>query len=717
MKHHRTCSLCEALCGLELEVHDGAVTKIRGNPDDVFSHGHVCPKGVAMADLHTDPDRIRQPMRRTASGWEAMGWDAALDLVADRLHAVRSEHGRHAVGIYLGNPNVHHFGNLLANQLLVPALRTHNKFSATSTDQLPQMFAALHMFGHQLLLPIADLDRTQHLLVLGANPYASNGSILSAGNIRDRLAGIRTRGGRIVVVDPRRTATAEAADAHHFIRPGTDPLLMLAMLHVIFAEDLVAQGPWRTWTHGLDTLRQVVADVPPERVASTVGLSAGAIRTLARDLAAAPTAAVYGRFGICTQRFGGLAAWLTYALNLVTGNVDKPGGVMFTTPAADLVGFATRVGQRGHFDAWRSRVRDLPEFGGELPTATLAEEIDTPGEGQIRALVTIAGNPVLSAPNGKRLEPALEGLDFMVSLDMYRNETTRHAHVILPASSPLERDAYGLAMHALAVRNVARFAPALFSPQDGARDDADTMMALAQRLHARAGNRRGALTAAAARKLGTRRMLDLLIRMGPHGRGLNPLGKGLTLADIARHPHGLDLGPLRPCLPDRLATPDRRVDLAPAILVADVPRLLAALDAGELGGDGLRLIGRRDLRSNNSWMHNSARLVKGKARCTLRMHPSDAAARGLAEGDLASLTSRVGSVDVPVECTDRIMPGVVSLPHGWGHHRPGTQLTVASERPGESVNDVTDEQAVDQLTGTAVLGAVPVEVGPAGVPA
>jgi anaerobic selenocysteine-containing dehydrogenase len=602
---------------------------------------------------------------------------------------------------------VHNYGALLGGQVFARALRTRSLFSATSVDQLPHMLASLLMFGHQLLLPVPDIDRTDFLLVLGANPVASNGSLMTAPGVERRLAALRARGGRVVVVDPRRTETARVADQHLSIRPGTDAFLLLALLHVVLSENVVREGRVLQMCDRLDDLRVAAALVPPEAAAERTGIAAEAIRDLARSFAAAPSAVAYGRVGVSTQEFGGLCCWLINALNIVTGNLDRAGGAMFPRPAVDIVGIAGRLGQQGHFDRRRSRVRGLPEFGGELPASTMAEEIDTPGEGQIRALVTIAGNPVLSTPGGAQLARALGRLEFMVSVDIYLNETTRHAHLILPPVSPLERDHYDLVFHALAVRNTARYSPPLFAPPAGARDEWRILMDLTERLAAARG-RSGLLAGAgrkALRRLRPRGVLSLLLRAGPHGRGLRPFGRGLTLGRLERAPHGVDLGPLESCLPGRLFTPGRRIDLAPPRLQADIQRLVEAPPPG-----GLRLIGRRDLRSNNSWLHNSQRLVKGRDRCTLLMSPHDARARGLVDGQRVLVRSRVGEVVVAVEITDDIAPGVVCLPHGWGHGQEGTRLAVANAHAGASLNDLTDPQAVDELSGVAAFSGVPVTV-------
>jgi anaerobic selenocysteine-containing dehydrogenase len=695
------------MCGIAVEVDGGVVRSIRGDAEDVFSRGHICPKAVALKDLHEDADRLRRPMRRVGAQWREIGWDEALDEAATRLAAIQRAHGRSAVALYQGNPTVHNYGALLYSQLFARTLRTRSLFSATSVDQLPHMLASLLMLGHQLLLPVPDIDRTDHLLMLGANPLASNGSLMTAPGVERRLKDLRARGGRLVVVDPRRTETAAMADRHVPIRPGTDAFLLLAMVHTLFAEDRVRRSRVLDLCDGLEQVKAAAAGFPPEMAAARTGVPADTIRTLARELAEAPTAVAYGRVGVSTQEFGGLCCWLINVLNLLTGNFDRAGGAMFPLPAVDLIALADRLGQRGHFDRRRSRVRDLPEFGGELPAAVMAEEMETAGEGQVRALVTLCGNPVLSTPDGARLARAMDGLDFMVSIDLYLNETTRHAHLILPPPAPLERDHYDVVFHGLAVRNTAKYSPALFAPAGDARHDWQILLELSRRLDRAKGTASipKRLAHAALRRLGPRGVLALLLRFGPHGRGLKPFGRGLTLARLEKAPHGVDLGPLQPCLPGRLCTRDKRIALAPERVLADVARLAAAAVA-----DGLQLIGRRDLRSNNSWMHNSERLVKGRDRCTLMMSPQDATARGLCDGQRVRVRSRVDEVDVPLEVTDAMTPGVVCLPHGWGHGRAGTRLAVANAHAGASLNDLTDPLAVDALSGVAAFNGVAVEV-------
>jgi anaerobic selenocysteine-containing dehydrogenase len=704
--HYRACNLCEAICGIEIRVEDGRIVSIRGDREDSFSRGHICPKAVALQDIQDDPDRLRHPVRRTAAGdWERISWDAALDETAERIRGIQNNHGRDAIGVYLGNPNVHNWGSLLYGPPLLRSLRTINRFSATSVDQLPHHVAATLMFGHKLLLPVPDIDRTAYLLVLGANPVVSNGSMMTAPGFGKRLEELRHRGGRLVVIDPRRTETARIADRHHFIRPGSDALLLMALLHVILGEGLEAPGRLAEICDSLETVRGLAGDFSPERVARATGIASDEIRSIARDFAAASSAVCYGRMGVSTQAFGGLCQWLINVLNIITGNLDRPGGAMFTKPAVDLLA-STGRGQLGRR---KSRVRGLPEFGGELPVAALAEEILTEGPGRIRGLMTVAGNPVLSTPNGVQLERALNDLDFMVAIDFYLNETTRHCDIILPPTAALEHDHYDLVFNLLAVRNVTKYSPAVFPPGADARHDWQILAELNRRLGG------GPPTVRFKRwlnaMLGPRRTLDLGLRFGPYGTGLRPFGSGLSLKKLERAPHGLDLGALEPCLPGRLKTPERRIELGPSAYVNDLDRLRKTLD-GETAEDALLLIGRRQLRSNNSWMHNYARLMGGRGRCTLLMHPDDAAVRGLGDSQLVAVISTAGQIEAPLELSDEVMRGVVSLPHGWGHHRPGTQITTAQQHPGASLNDVTDDRTVDALSGNAVLSGVPVRIEP-----
>lgn len=731
---YRTCPLCEATCGLEIDVSDdGTVGKIRGDEQDVFSRGFLCPKGVSLRELHEDPDRVRRPLVKQADGsFAAVSWDEAFAEIDRRLAPILAEHGRDSVGVYLGNPSAHQLGAILYGRVLIKALGTKNIFSASTVDQYPKQAASALMFGSGASVPVPDLDRTDFLLVLGANPMASNGSLMTAPDVRGRLRAIRARGGKVVVVDPRRTRTAMEADEHLAIRPGTDALLLLALVHVLAQSGGVALGAAEGLVTGLDEVLELAAGFSPEDVAGACGVPAEAIRRLAASLAGADSAAVYGRIGTTTQRFGTVTSWLVDVVNCLTGNLDRPGGAMWTLPAAgspNCKGEPGR-GKGGRFGRWASRVRGLPEVFGELPVACLAEEIETPGDGQIRALVTIAGNPVVSTPNSARLAAAIDSLDLVVSLDIYVNETTSKADVVLPAVSPLERSHFDIALYGFAVRNVANYSAPVLPVAPDALDDWQTLLRLtgiatgqgpdadiggiddfvafegarrecADEFSPLAGRDPAEVVAELAPRVGPDRLLDLQLWAGPYG---------LRLSDLEAAPHGIDLGPLQPRLPDVLRTPDGRIALAPPALL-DAAEELHDL-VGAAGDGSLVLIGRRHLRSNNSWMHNLPVLVRGPQRCTLQVHPQDATRLGLADGGLATVSSRVGSVSAPVEVTDEVRPGVVSLPHGWGHTDPAAQMSVAASVAGTNSNVLADEELLEPITGTAVLNGIPVTVAP-----
>jgi len=711
MVHYRNCNLCEAICGIEITVDGDRRLNIRGDKDDPFSHGYICPKAVALQDIHYDNDRLKYPVRRTPRGWQRIGWDEAFDEVAHNLKRVNAQYGRNSIATYLGNPTVHNYGAILFAPGFLRSMRTRNKFSATSVDQLAHHLAAYLMFGHQLLLPVPDIDRTHFFLILGANPAVSNGSMMTAPGMARRLQEIRARGGNVILIDPRANETARLVDRHLFIRPGTDVLLLLALLNVVFEERLTRLDQVASFIKGVRSVSDLVADFSPEKVSGITGIQPGQIRLLAREFAAAESAVCYGRIGVSTQEFGGTCQWLINVLNIVTGNIDRPGGAMFTLPAFDPVTAPESLAAKGSFARRHSRVRKLPEFSGEFPVATLAEEILTDGPGQVKAVVTFAGNPVLSTPNGRELDRALASLEFMTSIDLYINETTRHAHIILPPTTPLEREHYDIAFHLLAVRNIAKFSPALFEPAPGTRHDWQIMLELQTRME-RDGLRNRVKNKFVKQFLGPERMLALGLRFGPHGAGMNPFSKGLTLRKLKQAVHGIDLGPMTSCLPGRLRTEDKCIALAPEVFVKDVERVKERfLDAAVPHANGeLLLIGRRQLRSNNSWMHNSERLVKGKPQCTILMHPDDATRRQLATGQSVQVRSRVGSIVLPVEVSEEMMPGVVSIPHGWGHDRPGNQLEVALQHAGASINDLTDGQSIDALCGTAAFNGTSVTV-------
>jgi anaerobic selenocysteine-containing dehydrogenase len=742
----RTCPLCEAGCGLEIALHGGngseRVGRIRGDRDDVFSHGFICPKGSTLRQLHEDPDWLRQPLIKRDGRFEPVSWDDAFAEVERRLLPIIGQHGRDAAGIYLGNPNAHSLAGLIFLRPLVRSLGSTNVFSASTVDQRPKEVSSGLMFGGALTVPVPDVDRTDFLLMLGANPYASNGSLATAPDWPGRIEALLGRGGRLVVVDPRRSQTAEVASQHLAIRPGADPLLLMALVNVLATDGLVRLRRLEPYVTGVDEVVRLAEPFTPEGVADATGLDPDQIRGLAHDLAAAPSACVYGRIGTTTAEFGTLTSWLVDVLNVLTGNLDRPGGAMFATAAAGAANTrgTPRYGRGIKLHRRRSRVRGLGETMGELPAACLAEEIDTPGEGQIRALVTVGGNPVLSTPNSGRLDAALAGLEFMVAVDPYVNETTRHADVILPVPSALQKPHYDLALLQLALRNVANYSPAVLPLDEGQPDewhvlarlalvlqgfgaDADPALvddlvlralvegAVADETSPVAGREVEEIIGLLGERTGPPRIIDFMLRTGPYGDGFGANPGGLNLDVLLDRPHGVDLGPLEPRLPDVLRTPSGMVELAPEPLVADIERLRSAMDRP---AGGMRLIGRRDLRSNNSWMHNVEVLVKGRPRCTLHVHPDDASRLGLIDGRPASVVSRAGTVTIPAEVTDAIRPGVVSIPHGWGHDMPGVEMSVARRYAGVNTNLLADEELIDPVSGNAVLNGIPVEVAPAG---
>ncbi|MER7488234.1 molybdopterin oxidoreductase family protein [Streptomyces sp. NPDC126497] len=735
----RICPLCEATCGLTLTIDDGRVTGARGDRDDVFSKGFVCPKGAAFGAVDSDPDRLRTPLVRVDGELREATWEQAFDAVAAGIRPVVERHGPHAVGIVLGNPNVHTVAGALYPPVLIAGLGTRSLFTASTLDQMPKHVSSGLLFGDANAIPVPDLDRTDHLLLIGANPLESNGSLCTAPDFPGRLKALKARGGTLTVVDPRRTRTARLADRHLAVRPGTDALLLAAMAHTLFDEGLVDLGERAPHIQELDELAAALRDFIPEAVSGACDVDAETLRTLARELAAAPTAAVYGRIGSCTVPHGTLASWLVDVLNILTGNLDRPGGALFPQAATDRTPRPAGPGRGFALGRWHSRVSRHPEAKGELPLSALAEEIDTPtDEGEpVRALVAVAANPVLSAPDGDRLDKALGSLDFMVSVDPYLNETSRHADVVLPPPPPAQSPHHDFAFNTLAVRNQVRYTRAAVPLEPGRMAETEILARLVLAATGMHGTDPGAVDAMVIDRTlakavrephspvhgrdpkelaalltgadGPERRLDTMLRLGPYGDGFGADPDGLTLEKLLAHPHGIDLGPLRPRLPQPLKTRSGKVELLPEPIAADLPRLRAAL--GERPA-GLVLVGRRHLRSNNSWMHNVPALTGGSNRCTLHLHPEDAGRLGVRDGEPVRIKGAGGEVTAPAEVTDAVRPGVVSLPHGWGHDRPGTRTRHAATDPGANVNQLLDGSLLDPLSGNAVLNGFPVEVVP-----
>lgn len=698
-KHYSTCTLCEAMCGIEVKTQGREILSIAGDKANPFSQGHVCPKAAALKDLYEDPDRIKLPLKKVEGEWREISWEDAFDEVAQRFVSIQDEHGIDAVATYLGNPNAHNMGSILFGPYFYRVLKTHNRYSATSVDQLPHHIVSRQLFGHQQQIPIPDIDHTDYFMIIGGNPLASNGSIMTVPQIKKRLKAIQQRKGKVVVIDPKKSETADISCEHHFIKPGSDVLLLLAMLNTLFKKDLAAPGDIAEIIPELDQVKNYVAPYTPDRVAGQVGIEALAIESIVDEFCQANSAVCYGRMGASVQAFGTLTQYLIMLFNILTGNLDRRGGMMFTQPAADTLPHAGR----GSLGKFKSRVRGLPAFAGEYPVSCLAEEITTEGEGQIKAMLIGAGNPILTTPNGEQLDRAFEKLDFVVAVDFFITETSRHADIILPPVTALERDHYDIIFHNFAVRNFAKYSPALFEPAAEHLTDWQIYLSLAERIDAlRGGN---TTQYAALWDKQPKGVVDDMLKAGLYGQGEHQL----SLKKLEANPHGIDLGPLQPDLPNAIYHPDQTIHLEFDYFMQDLERVeLHFFSANQAEPDTLQLIGRRHLKSNNSWLHNSRRMVKGARRCTAQLHPNDAERFNVQDGQFIKVSSRVGQVQIEAEVTDKIMPGVISIPHGWGHNKKGAKLKVAEQHAGVSVNDLTDEMVVDELSGNAVLNGVPV---------
>lgn len=687
--HFRACNLCEAICGLEIKVNEyNEILTIRGDEKDPFSRGHICPKAVGLKDIYLDKNRLKQPIRRTETGWETISWEEAFTEVTTKFKTIQAQHGKDAVGVYQGNPSVHNSGTLLTAPGFLRALGTRNRFSATSADQLPHHFAAWQMFGHPLLLPIPDIDHTDFMLIIGANPLASNGSLMTVPDVANRLKANQKRGGKFVVIDPRKTETARIANQHLFIKPATDVFLLLSLVHEITKQIDLSED--------VQKLKDLTQFYAPETVSKITGIEELQIKSLVFDLVSANKSVVYGRMGVSVQAFGGMCHWLINCINVLTGNMDSVGGAMFPQPAFDLFGRAKKG--ENYFNRWQSAVRKLPEFDGELPVSAMSEDILAGG---IKAMLTVCGNPVLSTSNGIQLDKALDSLEYMVSIDIYLNETTQHANIILPPTTGLEVAHYDVVFHNLAVRNTAKYSEPLFEKDYNQRHDWEIFEELKSRMVLPEG-------AEIPTPKNPEEKLELAMKFGFYGKD------GLTLQKLKDNPHGEDLGALKPCLSERLLTENQVINLIPELIIKDLERVKSQaetlLSEAKNKDFDLELIGRRHLRSNNSWMHNSERLMKGRDRCTLMIHPETAAKRGIVNQEKVQVESRVGRVEISVEITDEIMPNVVSIPHGFGHARKGVQLDVATAHAGISLNDLTDELLIDELTGNSVFSGVPVRI-------
>ena len=681
--HYRTCNLCEAMCGLEITYKEKKVISIVGDKKDPLSKGFICPKSLALKDLYEDPDRLKTPIKRTENGWQEISWTEAFDEVEIQIKKIQEKYGNNAVATYQGNPNVHNVGSMLYGGPFLKSLKTKQKYSATSADQLPHHIASLKMFGHQMLIPIPDIERTDYLLILGANPGASNGSLLTAPGFPQKIKSIQKRGGKVINIDPRFTETSKISSQHLYINPGKDALFLLSLLHVIFDQGIEDKTHLSNYLKGLEEIKEIVKEYSPKKTALLIGIDSLEIQKIAKDFMNSKTAVCYGRMGVSTQEYGGICQWLINVLNIVTNNMDKVGGAMFTKPAIDLVYMTGIQGKVGNFDRYRSRVHNLPEYSGELPVATLADEILTEGEGQIKMFICTAGNPVLSAPNGKKMEKALEKLDFMVSIDIYLNETSKYANIILPTTNGLETLHYDLVFHQLAIRNTAKLSEVLFEKDENQKHDWEILNELTERIT----EKKNSLT--------PEMMLDNMFQYSPYKEA------NLSVNKLKENPNGIDLGSLQPLLIKRIFTVDKKINVSPQIFIDDLKRLDKELykdTKEEETKYPFALIGRRHLRNNNSWMHNSKLLMKGKNRCTVLMSSKDANNLSITDHQKIKIISNVGSIELPVEISDEMKEGVLSIPHGFGHNRNGTKIKLAEENAGESINDLTDDNKIDKLT-------------------
>ena len=693
--HYRTCNLCEAMCGLEITYKEKKVISIVGDKKDPLSKGFICPKSLALKDLYEDPDRLKTPIKRTENGWQEISWTEAFDEVEIQIKKIQEKYGNNAVATYQGNPNVHNVGSMLYGGPFLKSLKTKQKYSATSADQLPHHIASLKMFGHQMLIPIPDIERTDYLLILGANPGASNGSLLTAPGFPQKIKSIQKRGGKVINIDPRFTETSKISSQHLYINPGKDALFLLSLLHVIFDQGIEEKTHLSNYLKGLEEIKEIVKEYSTKKTALLIGIDSLEIQKIAKDFMNSKTAVCYGRMGVSTQEYGGICQWLINVLNIVTNNMDKVGGAMFTKPAIDLVYMTGIQGKVGNFDRYRSRVHNLPEYSGELPVATLADEILTEGEGQIKMFICTAGNPVLSAPNGKKMEKALEKLDFMVSIDIYLNETSKYANIILPTTNGLETLHYDLVFHQLAIRNTAKLSEVLFEKDENQKHDWEILNELTERIT----EKKNSLT--------PEMMLDNMFQYSPYKEA------NLSVNKLKENPNGIDLGSLKPLLIKRIFTVDKKINVSPQIFIDDLKRLDKELykdTKEEETKYPFALIGRRHLRNNNSWMHNSKLLMKGKNRCTVLMSSKDANNLSITDHQKIKIISNVGSIELPVEISDEMKEGVLSIPHGFGHNRNGTKIKLAEENAGESINDLTDDNKIDKLTGNANFSGTRVKV-------
>jgi anaerobic selenocysteine-containing dehydrogenase len=731
------CRICEPLCGMVATVEDGELVQLRPDKDHPLSKGFACPKGIAFAEVHNDPDRVLHPLRKNASGeFEQVGWEEALDDIAKRLGAVRAEHGGNSIGGYFGNPSAFNMAHTLWFPAFMKAIGSRNIYSAGSQDVNNRFVASELLYGSPITAPIPDLARTDLLVIIGANPLVSHGSVMSAPRIKEELHGITDRGGRVVVVDPRRSETAREFEWLP-VNPDGDAWLLLSLLHVLFEDGLADQGALAEQARGADDLRRLAAPFAPEETEAHHGIPAADVRKLAEDLANTKRAAVYGRTGTCLGRSGTLTTFLLDAVNVVAGNLDRVGGAMFGTLGAPGERRATKAALGGILKtgAARSRIGGFPSVLATMPGALMAKEMTTPGEGQIRALILSAGNPVLSVPNGDELEAALDGLDFFVAMDLYVNETNAHADYVLPATTMYERDDFPIAFQTLFTTPFRQATRAVVPPRGEAREEWTVLEEVMRRMPE--GPRRvrafqvgrrlfGPLAKAAMSPM---RVADNIVRMGKGGDRFGLKRGGLNLKKLLdEHPSGVIVDDhLQPGALGTIAWhDDRKVHLDAPGIAEEIERL------NERPADPdfpLSLIGMRELRSENSWMHNSPLLQRGGRVQTARIHPADAEAIGVADGARVAVISPNGRIELPALLTDEVKQGVVAIPHGWGHKGSGSWRTANSSGAGKSDGNgngkpvpgteggvninllmSTEVEDVEPLAGMAHLNGVPIRL-------
>ena len=704
---YRTCHLCEAMCGLAIEIKDNEVLSISGHEDDIYSKGHICPKGAALKDLHNDPDRLKEPVKRTTHGWQKISWKEAFDLVEQGFKKIRKKYGNNAIATYTGNPTVHNTGTALTLYDTINAINTQNRYASHSLDSVPVFLVNQMMFGHAMMAPIPDIENINYMLIIGANPMASNGSFMSTPNIRGKIKAIKDKGGKVVVIDPRKTETAQKASEHYFIHPEKDVLFLLAIINELTRRNAIAESRALSFSDHLEELKKIAEPYTAEKVAPVTGISTDQLNHMVDDLLGHSNSIVYGRLGVNIQSYGTLCQWLITSINILLGRLDEKGGLLFTLPAIDYV---TLMAHESKMFRYSSRVKSYQEIVGEFPTATLAEEILTEGKEQVRGFLTIAGNPARSAPNSKMVEKALADLEFMVAVDMYINETTKYADVILPPAVGLETMHYSFVLHMVATRNTTKFSPAPLPITKNQRYDWQIMQELQRRLFS--GNIFKRIKYNLGSRIHPKTKLDLALKTGPYGIWGGRLFKkdGISLKRLEKHVGGVELSPLSAVLPKRLFTKNKHIELVPEIFAKEIIKVKELLSPDADANFPLKLIGRRHLRSNNSWMHNLPMLSGGTRRCTVMIHPDDAAQFHIEDKEMVEVYTELGSIQIEAEITKDIIQGTICIPHGWGHNAKDTALKVAEEQAGSNINELMNHERLDPLSYNMAFNGHPVAI-------